>query len=79
MITVLQASGLAVVIYRHDHEPPHVHVIGDGEAKILLVGADGFPELLRVRGMKFGDAQKALRAVTEAQSLLLQEWRRIHG
>jgi hypothetical protein len=33
MITVLRASGLSVVIYKHDHEPPHVHVIGDGEVR----------------------------------------------
>jgi hypothetical protein len=79
MITILRASGLAVVIYRHDHEPPHVHVIGDGTARILLIGASGRPELVDVRGMKFGDAQKALRAVTEHQSMLLDEWRRIHG
>jgi hypothetical protein len=79
MITVLRASGLSVVIYKHDHEPPHVHVLGDGEVKILLRGADDLPEVIDVDHMKFGDVHKAMRAVTENQELLIAEWRRIHG
>jgi hypothetical protein len=79
MITVLRASGLSVVIYKHDHEPPHVHVLGDGEVKIILDGRNGQPEVLTVDHMKLGDVQKALRAVTDNRDLLLREWRRIHG
>jgi len=36
MVTVLRAEGLRVVIYSNDHKPSHVHVFGDGEAKINL-------------------------------------------
>ena len=79
MITVLRKSGLSVVIYSFDHDPPHVHVIGDGSTKIQLVGWNGLPEVMSVRGMKFGDVQKALRAVTENQAMLLGLWRQIHG
>ena len=79
MITVLRASGLSIVIYRHDHEPPHVHVLGNGEVKILLNGSSGPPQVLEVTHMKLGDVQKAMRAVAENQDLLLAEWRRIHG
>ncbi len=79
VITVLRAAGLRVAIYRHDHEPPHVHVLGGGTAKILLVGADGAPEVLQVQGLKFGDVQKAMRAVNEHQAVLLELWRQIHG
>lgn len=79
MITVLRASGLSIVIYRHDHEPPHVHVLGDGEVKILLNGTGGLPQVLDVSHMKVGDVEKAMRAVAENQDLLLAEWRRIHG
>ena len=79
MIVPLRAHGLRVVIYVDDHPPPHVHVLGDGEAKIRLVGADGRPELIESSGMKLGDVRKALEAVTEAQPMLLDEWSRIHG
>ena len=34
MVTVLRAGGLRVVIFVDDHEPAHVHVFGDGQAKI---------------------------------------------
>jgi hypothetical protein len=79
MIVLLRAHGLRVVIYIDDHPPPHVHVLGDGEAKIRLVGADGRPELIESSRMKAGDVRKALAAVTEAQSMLLDEWSKIHG
>ena len=40
MIVVHRAGGFRFVIYTSDHEPAHVHVIGDGHAKINLVGPD---------------------------------------
>ena len=36
MITVLRADGFRIVIFSDDHQPAHVHVFGDGEAKINL-------------------------------------------
>lgn len=52
MVTVYRAFGLSVVIFVDDHEPAHVHVFGDGQAKINLTGADGNPELIWADGMK---------------------------
>ena len=37
MVTVFRAHGLRVVIFVNDHKPAHVHVFGDGEAKINLL------------------------------------------
>jgi hypothetical protein len=71
LITVLRAHGLRVAIYRDDHEPPHVHVIGDVRARIVIAGPDGLPHVLSARGMKFGDLQKAIQAVAENQDMLL--------
>ena len=79
MITVLRASGLSVVIFAHDHEPPHVHVVGDGSAKILLVGHNGWPEIIRSQGMNKAEQRRALRAVRAAQLELLEYWKQIHG
>ncbi|WP_244475818.1 DUF4160 domain-containing protein [Methylobacterium sp. Leaf93] len=36
MVTVLRSGGLRVIIFVDDHEPAHVHVFGDGHAKINL-------------------------------------------
>jgi hypothetical protein len=79
MVTVLRAHGLRVVIFANDHEPAHVHVIGEGEAKINLLGASGAPELVWADGMNRGDLRRAMRLVLEQQAFLLARWEEIHG
>jgi hypothetical protein len=79
MITVLRAYGLRIAIYTDDHPPPHVHVLGDGEAKIRLVGPGGQPVVMQVVGMKKADVAKALKVVADEQAELLKVWRTVHG
>lgn len=79
MVTVLRADGLRVVIYVDDHLPAHVHVFGDGQAKIDLVGADGGPDLVWAYGMTRGEVRRSMRLVTERLDFLLRSWEDIHG
>jgi hypothetical protein len=79
MVTIFRGHGLHVVIFVDDHEPAHVHVFGDGEAKIDLLGVDGEPELIWADGMKRGDIRHAMRIVTEHRALFLNRWTEIHG
>ena len=79
MIVIVRAHGLRIVIFTDDHPPPHVHLLGDGQVKIRLVGRDGLPEVMQVTGMKAADVQMARRAVTDDQAMLLERWRDIHG
>jgi hypothetical protein len=79
MVVVLRESGMRVVIFVDDHPPPHVHVFGDGSAKITLVGEDGVPELIWSHGMKRGVQRRAMRMVTEHQEVLRQWWDEFHG
>ena len=79
MVTVFRAHGLRVVIFVDDHQPAHVHVFGDGQAKINLLGADGGPELVWAEGMTRGEVRRAMRIVIEQQSLLLARWEELHG
>jgi hypothetical protein len=78
MVIVLRAHGLRVVIFTNDHPPAHVHVFGDGQAKINLRGADGVPELIWADAMSRGEVRRALRTVTEQQAFLLARWEDIH-
>jgi hypothetical protein len=55
-----------------DHSPAHVHVIGDGEAKSNLLGADGAPALVWADRMSRGDIRRAMRVVMEQQAFLLE-------
>ena len=79
MVTVYRAQGLRVVIFVDDHEPAHVHVFGDGEAKINLLGANGSPELISAIGMTRADLRRAMQIVKEQQACLLERWSEIHG
>lgn len=78
MVTVHRDGGFRVVIYKNDHEPAHVHVIGDGEVIINLVGADDQPEVRRAYGATKADVRKSLRIVTGQQASLLARWQEIH-
>ncbi len=79
MVTIFRAGGLRVIIFVDDHQPAHVHVFGDGQAKINLLGADGAPELVWADGMTKSEVRRAMRIVVEGQALLLSRWEDIHG
>jgi hypothetical protein len=79
MVTVHRAGGLRVVIFADDHEPAHVHVFGDGQAKINLIGDEGAPTLAWVDGMKRSEVRRAMKIVVERRDHLLARWREIHG
>jgi hypothetical protein len=72
MVTVLRVDGLRVVIYVNDHVPAHVHVFGDGEAKINLVGAQDGPDLVWADDMTRGEVRRSMRIVAEQLAFLLQ-------
>jgi Domain of unknown function (DUF4160) len=79
MVTVFRAYGLRVVIFLDDHHPAHVHVFGDGHAKINLLGPHNAPDLVWSDGMTRGEVRRAIRIVVEQQALLLDRWTDIHG
>jgi Domain of unknown function (DUF4160) len=79
MITVLRSGAFRIVIFVDDHEPAHVHVFGDGEAKINLVGNEGAPELIWAVGMKRTEIRRAMGIVVDSRDALLSRWREIHG
>ena len=79
MVTIHRAHGLSFVIFVDDHEPAHVHVFGDGQVKINLLGPDGAPTLVWVDGMKRGDVRRAMKIAAEQGEFFLTRWRDIHG
>lgn len=79
MVTIYRAHGLRVIIFTDDHEPAHVHVFGDGQVKINLIGPDGDPSLVWAQGMKGNDVRRAVQIVQDQQEAFLARWREIHG
>jgi hypothetical protein len=80
VVVVHRAHGYRVVIYTADHEPAHVHAIGEGIAKFNLVGpARDEVEIVYSTGIKHGDLRRLYAEIVEHRDRLLAEWERIHG
>ena len=76
MPTVLRESGVEVVIYLNDHQPPHVHAFeGGGEAKINLEPV----KVAQAWKVTKATTRKAKRVVVEHQAYLLEKWEEING
>lgn len=63
------------VIYTDDHEPAHLHVYGDGEARIDIVNV----AVISNRGMSKRDLARALNIVLAYRQTFLEKWHDIHG
>ena len=79
MVTIFRSAGLRIVIFTNDHHPAHVHVFGDGQVKINLIGRNGRPELISAEAMTAGDIRRAMRLVQDNLALLQERWEAIHG
>ena len=76
MVLVYRGFGLRVVIFLDDHEPAHVHVFGDGHAKINIADK---AVLVWAVGMTHGELRRAMKVVSSQRIALLARWRDIHG
>ncbi len=79
MVVVHRARGFRFVIYTQDHEPAHLHITGQGQAKINLIGAEGGPELIYSIGIGRADLRRLMGEAITHQARFLAEWERIHG
>jgi predicted Rossmann-fold nucleotide-binding protein len=75
MITVLRQHGMRFVIYTADHEPPHVHVYGDGEARIDIETL----KVLTQGGMTDRDVRRAADVIEANRQLFRDIWKSYHG
>jgi hypothetical protein len=76
---VYRQHGLRFIIYVDDHEPAHVHVRGDGEAKIELGNAEVAATLVFSTGLSNADLRRAMRVVGARNEQFLQDWKKFHG
>ena len=79
MPVVIREQGFRVAIYVDDHEPAHVHVLGDGEVKIMLGLGGAEPQIMFSRHMSFRDVNRAFAIVSRNNARLLLEWKNLHG
>jgi hypothetical protein len=74
MVTILRRHGMRFVIYTADHEPAHVHVIGDGEARIDIADL----KVITQGRMSDWDVRRAVAVIEANQNLFLDAWRQYH-
>ena len=82
MPTVLRFDGFRVLILfpPREHPPAHVHVVkGDGLCVIELARGSKAQRTVKVVDMNSADVRRAERIVADHTTLLLNEWRTIHG
>ena len=79
MVTVHKEHGFRFAVLTDDHEPAHVHVFGDGEMKVEIMGEDGLPRMIWSVGFKRNDQRRILDVVRQQQPALLAAWIKVHG
>ena len=79
MVTIVRSGALRIVIFPDDHDPPHVHVIGDGETKIGLGDSPAALFVIFSIGTKANERRRAVEAVRAHHALLLRRWSEING
>jgi len=67
------------MIFLDDHVPAHVHVFGDGEAKIEIGGDEQSPRMIYAERLSGAMQRRAIAAVAENRAMLLMRWVEIHG
>lgn len=79
MVVVHREAGMRIVIYVDDHDPPHVHVIGQGgEMKVFLFGPEGRPVMDYSIAMKTNDRRRAMDVIERHSAEFHQRWQEIH-
>jgi hypothetical protein len=80
MPTIFRFAGLRVVIYTNDHQPPHVHVIGDGCEAVFEMNCDGRPITLRENyGFALARLRKIKVVLQQQKRVICLAWEKIHG
>jgi len=80
MPTILRVDGYRVVIYLNDHQPEHVHVIGNGHEAVFGLNCPIGPVWLRENyGFSLHEVRLFQKRLAEHLAKLCRAWEEIHG
>ena len=78
MPELFRLYGFLFMFFSHEHEPMHVHVIGnDGEAKFSWDGNQFVLE--RARNVKNNDLRKIKKAISANSDIIVKRWNELFG
>ncbi|MEB3196455.1 MAG: DUF4160 domain-containing protein [Candidatus Sericytochromatia bacterium] len=79
MPEIFREQGFRFFVFPNDHGPPHVHVVKDGFAVVLMLGGTSTqPRVLRNARMPDHWARQALKILGRRQDEALRAWEAIH-
>jgi hypothetical protein len=80
MPTVLRFGAFRVMVYKNDHRPPHVHVLGRGGQAIFVLNCPaGPPELRAESALSSAEIKMIRNGVSANVQTLCEAWEEIHG
>ena len=78
MPELFRLYGFLFMFFSHEHEPIHVHVIGnDAEAKFSWNGNQFVLE--RARNVKNNDLRKIKKAISVNSDIIIKRWKELFG
>ena len=78
MPELFRMYGFLFMFFSHEHEPMHVHVIGnDGEAKFSWDGEKFVLE--KNRNVKPNDLRRIQRVITSNSDIIIKRWVELFG
>jgi hypothetical protein len=79
LATLFRIGGYRIVVYSNDHRPPHVHVVGEGHARLELGKTADDVRLTEQDGVSPRDLRRIVREIIARHSECLAGWRKYHG
>lgn len=79
MPTIAIVDGFQILLYTHEHMPPHVHVRKDGAELRVLIGLTASLWSITSGDPSNREVRRAVAAVQRHLEACNDTWRRIHG
>jgi hypothetical protein len=79
MPTLFQWGEFRVILFVHDHPPPHVHVVDDAYAKVAIGRVAGDVRLTDVRNIAPRIIRAIVKEISVRRSTICDAWSSIHG
>ena len=78
MPELFRLYGFLFMFFSHEHEPMHVHVIGNnGEAKFSWNGQEFV--LVKSRNVKPNDLKRIARTIADNTDIIVKRWEELFG
>ncbi|MCR5464036.1 MAG: DUF4160 domain-containing protein [Bacteroidales bacterium] len=78
MPELFRMYGFLFMFFSHEHEPMHVHVIGNnGEAKFSWDGQEFV--LVKSRNVKPNDLKRIARTIADNTDIIVKRWEELFG